>query len=352
VGSVFEEMAKSVPVNTKKFDRIEEIPIERFIRDVLPTTQRIEVLLENRLSPNLVSLIAPTEQSVSGMFKWNNGFSWAYNGNITDSMKERVKSFGGNVTGVLRFSIQWNTNKDNFDDLDAHCVEPTGNHIYFVKKHYHKSSGDLDVDIIDPKSQTKDGIAVENITYQNLARMPDGVYKFFVHCYNSRGAKSGFTAEIEFNGEIYSFSYGPALHWNENIQVAEVTLKNGQFQIKELIPSQASSKKVWNLDSNQFHPVSMIMYSPNHWDGQGVGNRHVFFMLQNCINEDTPNGFFNEYLKEDLLKHKRVFEALGSRMRVEPSDDQLSGVGFSTTQKNYIVVRVKGSVDRILKVVV
>jgi hypothetical protein len=95
------------------------------------------------------------------------------------------------------------------------------------------------------------------------------------------------------------------------------------------------------------------MYSPNHWDASaGVGNRHYLFMLKDCVNPENPNGFFNEYLSQDLAKHKRVFEALGAEMKVEPSGEQLSGVGFSSTQRNSFTAKVKGSAERILKVVI
>jgi hypothetical protein len=76
------------------------------------------------------------------------------------------------------------------------------------------------------------------------------------------------------------------------------------------------------------------------------------FMLKECINPESPNGFFNEFLKEELAKHKRVFEALGSKMKVADSDDQLSGVGFCLTKRNYVVVKIKGNIERIIKVMI
>ncbi len=352
--NIFSEMSREVGVSPKNFERVEEVSMAVFVDDILPHAQSVEVLLENKQAGNLVSLIASENRDTPTMFKWNNPFSWAYAGNITDSMKERVKALGGDVSGVLRFSIQWNENRDNPDDLDAHCIEPGGHEIFFEnKRQVHRSSGVLDVDIIRPDTDTSDGIAVENITWSDLCSMPDGTYRLFVHCYSHRGGRSGFSAEVEFNGQIHSFAYNQPLRQKEDVQVAEVTLNEGQFSIKEMIPSSVSSREIWGLATNQFHPVSVIMMSPNYWDGQdGIGNRHFFFMLKDCLNPESPNGFFNEYLKNKLISHKRVFEALGGKMRVAPSDDQLSGVGFSSTQRNTLVIRVTGHINRTIKVTI
>ena len=103
---VFGAMMVEATDSPKKFSRVQEISIEKFISDVLPTAKSIEAYLENRHAPNMVSLIAPKNADAQTMFKWNNGISWAYSGNITDSdVKQNVKSAGGKVDGDLRFSI-------------------------------------------------------------------------------------------------------------------------------------------------------------------------------------------------------------------------------------------------------
>lgn len=352
-GDIFDEMIKDIPEDIKKYSRVQEIAVNDFVINVLPNAQEVNVMFENRLTSNLCSLITSQNKDSKSMFKWNNNFSWAYTGNITDSMKERVKELGGKVDGDLRFSIQWNEDgKDNYD-LDAHCIERPEDgrdyEIYFGNKRmYSPSRGMLDVDIIQPHNE----IAVENITYVNRKNMKPGVYEFYVHQFGGAN-KNGFRAEIEFDGSIYSYDYSKSMKRNEKVKVAKVVLDdNGNFFIIEKLKSSQSTKEVWNVKTNQFIPVQTIMYSPNYWDEQnGVGNKHLFFMLKDCVNPETPNSFYNEFLNHELNENRKVMEALGSKLAVVDAQNQLSGLGFSLTQRNEVLVKVKTNhVESVMKV--
>ncbi len=353
---LFDEMEQDVAIDPKRFSKVEEISAEDFIKNVLPVAKELEVYLENKHIQNMVSLIAPEVADAKTMFKWNNGMSWAYTGNITDSdIKENVKAAGGSVTGIVRFSIQWNdgNGKDN-SDLDAHCLEPQGgDHIYFSHKISRYTGGELDIDITDPIYQCKSngGVAVENITYPSKERMKPGTYKFYVNQYSFRNSQ-GFKAEVEVNGEIHSYEYNTPVRGN--VDVAEVILdQSGNFKVVDKLPGNCAtiSKDVWGIKTLQFTPVSVVCYSPNYWDEQkGIGHQHLFFMLKDCINPEEPNGYYNEFLKPELEQHRRVFEALGAKAHVKDVDDQLSGVGFSLTKRNDLIIKVKGATERVLKV--
>jgi hypothetical protein len=344
---VFDILSESAPDNIKNLDKVDEVTIDTFIKNILPKSENIDLMFENRHSNNLMSLIAPQDHLTKNIFKWDNNFSWAYNGEVADSMKERVKKAGGDVSGILRFSIQWNDGDDNQNDFDAHATEPNGNLISFRNKRMHPSSGKLDVDITSPGKD----IAVENITWTDLDRMQKGRYKLLVHNFAHNGGKTGFTAEIEYDGQVYSYSYAKELRHDEKVVVAVINF-NRETGIKfiESLPSTNTPKEIWGISTENFRRVSMIMNSPNHWDGNKTGNRHTFFILEKCKNDKSARGFFNEFLKEDLRDHRKVFEVLASKMRVEKSDNQLSGLGFSSTQRNSILCRISGSFSRIIKI--
>lgn len=346
--NVFDELVKEAPTKIKNLKKVDEVEIGIFVETILPKADSIELLFENSHINNLMSLIAPKNSDAKSIFKWGNNFSWAYKGEVADSMKERVKKAGGNVTGVLRFSIQWNDGDNNQNDFDAHCIEPNHNLIHYPKKgRIQPSSGMLDVDIVTPGNK----VAVENIIWTDIRKMQKGKYKFLVHNFRHAGGKTGFTAEIEYDGQIYSYCYDKELRQDEKVTVAEIEFskENGIKFIKSLSSTQAT-KEVWKIQTNKFQKVSMIMNSPNHWNGRPVGNKHYFFMLEDCKNDKAARGFFNEFLKEYLNEHRKVFEVLGSKMKTEKTNNQLSGLGFSSTQKNHAFCKVTGSFTRTIKI--
>lgn len=325
---VFDDMIAQVTTN-KAPTKGTEIGLLEFVEQVVPTAKSIEIYLENKHTGNLMSLVAPVHKDAPGMLRWSNNFSWSYNGNVTDSVKQRVKSKGGNVEGDLRVSLSW----FNTDDLDIHMEVPRGEKIFFGNK---KACGlTLDVDENARQSSAIDN-PVENISTTNRHSLTEGTYTVKVNNYHKRNSENaGFEIEVEYLGEVATFSSNTSPTDGRNIDCFsfEYTHAGGMKIKNNKLAKSTVSTDVWNLNTGNYHNVSSIMWSPNHWDDNSSGNRHVFFMLNECKNPEPVRGFYNEYLLDSLHSNRKVFEVLASKMKAEPTDDQLSGLGFSTTKR-------------------
>lgn len=301
---------------------------EEFFDELVPNAASIEVLLKNNMANNLMSLTAPVNADLGQLFKWNNDFAWSYNGNVTDSIKERVKAAGGNTDAKLRVSLAW----FNSDDLDIHASCPEG-HVYFGNK-----MGILDVDM-NAHGRINSINPVENLSWDNPR---DGVYEIIVRQYNQRtNDKPGFVLEVENDGSVNQYSHTKAVRGD--ITAIRFNVKKGiisNFVVVGDLSGQGIQQEMWGMKTQQFVPVETLMLSPNYWDSNTVGNKHWFFILQGAKNDQPVWGIQNEFLNDKLHQHRKVFEVLGSQTMCPMADEQLSGLGFSSTRKDTIVVRV------------
>ena len=354
VMNVFDDIASKVPAKTKNLDRVEEVGIVDFLEKILPKAESIEVMFENHHAGNLLSLVAPVDPGAKNMFKWSNNFSWSYAGEVTDSIKERVKQAGGSIVGDLCCRLAW----EYTDDLDFHMEEPVtgfkGRGSAFeidfrTRRNLSPCGGILDVDANGADGQVAH--PVENIFYSTHRSMRAGIYVLKVHNYSRRSSGIGFEAEVEFGGKTHHMVYDRVIPTGTTIEVARIQYTlDGQFWIISSLPSTQASKQVWGIPTQTFQKVNVVMLSPNCWDLQKNGNLHYFFMLENCLNEGQARGFFNEFLTQALDEHRKVIEMVGAKMKTEESNRQLSGLGFSSTQRNSLLCRVKGSFNRVVKI--
>lgn len=346
-----------------KFDGVQEMSVTEFIDKVLPTATKLELYFDPKLKGNLVSLVAPQNDNAKSMFSWDNPMSWTYSGNMGDSaLKREVEKLGGRVDGALRFSHTWNETGQNQSLMDLHVFMPgcdwpddkvhdrypKGFRVGWNRRKDYTSGGNQDVDFVRPPGKS---IPVENITFPKLSMMPEGEYTFLIHNWDARHPNNmGGKAELECGGSTYQWVYDRPLQNKEWLELGRVVLKNGEFTFTETLPCTTSSEGKWGLKANQFHEVEMVTLSPNHWGSKKSGQKHYMFMLEGCIADEPLSGFFNEYLSPKLREDRRVFEVLSNKMVVPPSDTQLSGLGFSSTQRESFTIRVTGNTKRVIKV--
>lgn len=319
--------------NTSKPSKGKRISITEFIETVTPKASKIEAFIENNHVKNMVSITAPIHADSANMFKWDNKFGWSYTGNMTDSIKERVKNAGGNVAADVRFSLSW----FNKDDLDLHCVTPSGERIYYGNKR-----GILDVDM-NVSSINAVSDAVENLSF---IKPVDGIYKVLVHNFTTRSRDDhGFILQVEDPSGITNYGYDHVVHGSEKVEFL-FTLTNGVVT-NVTLPKNTSTDGIatdkWNLKTGDWVNVRAIMNSPNHWGENEVGLRHWFFPLENCLVDEDMRGFYNEFLSNDLDKHRKVFEIIAGLNKCEKTNDQLSGLGFVETKNESL--KLKATID-------
>lgn len=331
-GGIESLLSDSISSKTKvDQSKATDITIDEFIKSVVPTANAMSIYFDNGNVGNLMTITAPKVSSSKNIFKWPNNFAWSYNGDITDSIKERVKKAGGNIDAKFRVSLSW----FNYDDLDIHCLTPSGKHICFWNK-----EGILDVDMNAGSATTRE--PVENLAFNHFEK---GTYQVYVKNYNKRESINvGFTVETEYNGLVETFIYTKAVRDSESINVIDFTSDGKKVEISKVykgIESGSTSKKVWGIDTKQFVDINMMMLSPNYWGDSMIGNKHYFFIINKCKNPDSLRGIYNEFLDNDLNKHRKVFELLGEKTKCEYSDEQLSGIGFSSTKNETVIVKVE-----------
>lgn len=342
--SIFDNVKPTASkTSSNGFDGIEEVSIDKFMTSILPECTSVEAYFSGKHEGNLVSLTTANAKESKPIFKWDNNYSWTFKGDLAGKsmIKEAVKSAGGKVDGVLRFSIIWNEDGRSIVDFDAHCKTPT-TEIDFGRKQDHHTGGWLDVDMIRPQN-----LGVENITWQDKSKMRDGNYHFFNRNYDRR-PNNGFKAEIEVEGAIYSYEFSGNIQ--EDTPVATVSLKNGVFTINHHSKQTTSSKELYGLQTEQFHKVNLLCLSPNHWGDNNVGNKYYLFMLDGCKCPNSIRSFHSENLIPELAGHRKVLEVLGNTTRIEPSSEQLTGIGFNATVSDELIVKLQGYSKKMVKI--
>ena len=206
--------------------------------------------------------------------------------------------------------------------------------------------GKLDVDMNNGFQGRLVKDAVENVSFVGK-QVINGRYQVAVHNYRRRETSDpGFTLEVELYGALHQFQFPRAVS-SAHMLYLEFRIRDRELvelrPLNGLIGGSVSQEK-WGLKTGQLVRVNTLMKSPNHWDGNEVGNLHWFFMLEGALNPEPVRGIYNEFLKSELDPHRKVFEALGNKTKAPFAPEQLSGLGFSSTRGDTVsaVVRRNG----------
>lgn len=347
-------------VMTTRSTEAQKITWEKFARTVLPDADAVEVLAPTT-DTRFAALVTAVDPASPPILRWDsedpgvnrNTFSWFYAAGVDAEIRRRLVKAGAKFEDCdIRASLIWHDR----NDLDLHCLTPSGEHIYFGHKRS-ACGGWLDVDM-NVCGETRE--PVENIRWEK-GRAPNGRYQFWVDNFAYHEFPQGFggrpptpfTVELEVNGEVFTYQ-GHVTVVRQLIQVAEFFYGAGLPVRLGRTPDltkggQAPAGLLWGLQPNTFVKVTGIVPSPNRW-GVGddapihaQGGRHMFFLLDGCKPADASvgRGFYPEMLRSELRDIRSTLEAYTASQQVQGLEDASAcGLGFSDQADWNLRVRV------------
>ena len=164
-----------------------------------------------------------------------------------------------------------------------------------------------------------------------------------VHNYRKReNTDFGFNLQIVCQDQSHTLSLNEALPHDRVCNAAdfEYSREKGLHNFYSQLVCESTDREVFGVMTGRWQDVSAIMWSPNYWQRNKIGNQHLMVMLEGARVNEALRPFSNEYLHRDLYGHRRVFEILSERLKVQPAEQQFTGVGFSVTQNKTFFAKV------------
>jgi hypothetical protein len=352
-GSVFGHLqSKELPIPRRTAVLAPQVTLTwaKFRDMVLPETSSIEVLVPadgNRFA----ALVTAAKADAPPLLQWDledarNPMSWYYAGGVDASIRARLQKAGARYEGNdIRFSLVW----ENHDDLDAHCMTPLGEHIYFRAKQGCRHGGWLDVDANAGGGSTR--TPVENIRWET-GRAPQGLYRFFVNHFSSwerMALPKTYRAELQVGDQVFhrGGTYGRATGNTMGQEISSFNYTPGRpIECPAGWTPAVASANAWGLSPGTFAKVSGISLSPNLWSGEqfSARGRHVFFLLEGCkdAGQGVGRGFYSEMLKSDLKPVRATLDAYTAAASIAGAEEaDACGLGFSDQAPWGVTLRVQ-----------
>lgn len=317
---------------------------DKFQRTVLPTADKLEVLVDN--PSRMMALVTEAVPNSPNILQWDNPFSWYYHGGIDGEIKRRVESAGGRYeNNEIRASLIW----EGYTDLDLHVITPDNTHISFSRPRSH-CGGWLDIDMNG--GSHRNASPVENIRWASNA--PNGKYKVYVHNYCERGTgKTPYTVELEIAGQTFTFN---GIAGGTNYTADAFIFEYEKGKAPKILSQTYTADNSWNVPTGEFVKVKGITESPNLWSDRPVthSGTHTFFILEGAKDdsEGKGRGFFNEILKSDLRPMRKTLELYTGSTPIEGVDEATAcGVGYSKDSEWNLTLKVtSGNSSRLVKI--